>query len=92
MKLVTKKIQKKLIRNWPLSGDDTPPALKIFSPAGAATWLILSMDPEDRGHHVRTLRPRNGLRRTGATSHYRNSRRPRCPSGSGWERRRCRIP
>lgn len=41
MKLITKEIERKLLK-----GGDTP-VLKLFCPWGSATWLISEMDPED---------------------------------------------
>lgn len=42
MKLITKEIEKKLSKN---KGDgQDKPYLKLFSPAGAATWLITRKD------------------------------------------------
>ena len=46
MKLILEEHKKKLKANWPLGGQE-PPVVKIFNPAGASTWLIHSMDPED---------------------------------------------
>lgn len=50
MKLIKKKQRQQMLENWPkeTAGQHAgPPVLKLFSPAGAATWLITSMDPED---------------------------------------------
>ena len=47
MKLVTKELERKLKDNWKNKEGKNPPILKLFSPAGAATWLIHSMDPEE---------------------------------------------
>ena len=43
MKLITKAIEKKLLKQQ----EDAKPALKLFCPWGAATWLISEMDPEE---------------------------------------------
>ena len=46
MKLLTKAIEKKLIKQ---SGDASDkPYLKLFAPWGAATWLISEYDPETK--------------------------------------------
>lgn len=47
MKLITKAIEQKLLKNAATPDEDHKPALKIFCPWGAATWLITEMDPED---------------------------------------------
>ncbi len=47
MELVTEELRERLLSNWDQPHGKTKPALKIFSPTGAATWLIHSMDPED---------------------------------------------
>ena len=47
MKLVTEKIQKKLIANNRDQRGKKPPVLKIFNPAGSQTWLIHSANPEE---------------------------------------------
>lgn len=50
MKLIMKKQREQLLENWPretAGAEAGPPVLKLFSPTGAATWLITSMDPED---------------------------------------------
>ena len=46
MKLILEGQKKKLKANWPLGGQE-PPVVKIFNPAGASTWLIHSIDPDD---------------------------------------------
>ena len=46
MKLILEGQKKKLKANWPLGGKE-PPVVKIFNPAGASTWLIHSIDPDD---------------------------------------------
>ena len=43
MKLITKAIEAKLLKRV----EDPTPALKLFCPWGAATWLISEMDPEN---------------------------------------------
>lgn len=52
MKLITKEIEQTLRRNseqQALSGEcDHMPALKLFNPCGAATWLITEMDDDGR--------------------------------------------
>ena len=44
--LVPQEFQKQLRQNWRKS-TNMPPALKIFSPVGTATWLIHSQDPRE---------------------------------------------
>tara|TARA_R100000656_G_scaffold121158_1_gene95923 strand:+ start:1285 stop:1608 length:324 start_codon:yes stop_codon:yes gene_type:complete len=44
MKLMTKEIEKKLIKNKGEKGE--MPYLKLFNPCGAATWLISEYDKE----------------------------------------------
>ena len=44
--LTTLALRRKLRANWRRSGREKP-VLKIFNPAGAATWIIHSMDPSD---------------------------------------------
>ena len=47
MELVTKELERKLKENWRDQDGKRPPVLKLFSPAGAATWIIHSMDPNE---------------------------------------------
>ena len=44
MELITREHLPDLIANW--NQDDPQPVVKIFSPIGAATWLICSIEPE----------------------------------------------
>ena len=46
MKLLTKKQREHLLRNGASRGDHVPEA-KWFYPAGAATWLVSELDPEE---------------------------------------------
>jgi len=46
MKLLTKEILKKLYKNK--GKDSDKPYLKLFNPAGPATWLISEYDAENR--------------------------------------------
>ena len=46
MKLLTKKQRERLLRNGARRGDHAP-HVKWFYPAGAATWLVSELDPED---------------------------------------------
>lgn len=56
MKLLTTEIRAKLIANGrlqePLRGTeqeiDFRPAVKLFNPSGAGTWLLTEIDPEDQ--------------------------------------------
>ncbi len=45
-KLLTKADIRRLLANHP-AGDDTRPAVKLFTPDAHATWLIADMDPGD---------------------------------------------
>jgi Protein of unknown function (DUF2958) len=55
MKLLTKELRQKLIDNGraqaPVKGTDAEkdfwPVVKLFYPAGAGTWLLTELDPED---------------------------------------------
>ena len=47
MQLVTAHINATLLRNGAKRDLDHRPALKLFNPCGAATWLITEMDPDD---------------------------------------------
>ena len=47
MELMTEELRAELLGNWGQPDSKTRPALKIFSPVGAATWLIHSMDPRN---------------------------------------------
>ena len=50
MKLLTKAIERQLLKNWPDEEGLCQPALKLFNPCGAATWLITCRDPEYPDH------------------------------------------
>lgn len=45
--LVPEELKPQLHRNWKDESGNRPPVLKIFNPAGAATWLIYSLNPQD---------------------------------------------
>ena len=47
MELMTEELRAELLGNWGQPDNETRPALKIFSPVGAATWLVHSMDPRN---------------------------------------------
>ena len=47
MKLLTKAIRAKLLKNGANRDHDHAPVVKYFNPCGAATWLISEMDPEE---------------------------------------------
>ena len=47
MELMTEELRAELLGNWGQPDSETRPPLKIFSPVGAATWLIHSMDPRN---------------------------------------------
>ena len=44
MKLLTKKHRERLLRNGRHRDQDHLPALKVFNPTGAATWLFSELD------------------------------------------------
>lgn len=46
-KLITKDLEARLARNGRRPDDDHVPVLKLFYPAGAATWLITHVDGRD---------------------------------------------
>ena len=50
MELVTPQLRAILDRQWKDQSGRLPPALKLFSPSGAATWLIHSAPPDDPDH------------------------------------------
>ena len=50
MKLITKELREKLLANGKASSDgecDLRPVVKRFTPDGAATWLLVELDPKD---------------------------------------------
>ena len=47
MLLLTAKQSTKRQDNWQRDNRETKPALRLFNPAGAATWLFTSIEPED---------------------------------------------
>ena len=47
MKLVIAKLRERLLANGARPGADHVPVLKLFDPAGAATWLFTEWDPDD---------------------------------------------
>lgn len=48
MKLLTKDIRQRLIRNGETgAGTDTEPVVKLFTPDADATWLLTEIDPRD---------------------------------------------
>lgn len=44
MKLITKEIESKLLKNTELPEEERKPYLKLFNPTGAATWLISEIE------------------------------------------------
>ena len=57
MKLITKALHKKLVRNGKQHlvqyGEgvyDPQPVVKLFNPCGAGTWLLTELDPENEDH------------------------------------------
>lgn len=47
MKLLTKEQRAKLLKNNATPDEDKKPVVKLFSPVGAATWLLSSIDEND---------------------------------------------
>lgn len=48
LELITSEIRERLVANWNAGPDvDHVPVVKLFYPAGAHTWLITEMKPED---------------------------------------------
>mgnify|MGYP006292142917 FL=1 len=47
MQLITDEIREQLLANGQDPDGDHVPVVKLFNPAGAGTWLISQMDPED---------------------------------------------
>ena len=47
MKLVTAPLHRRLLANGAKPGADHAPVLKLFDPAGSATWLFTEMDLDD---------------------------------------------
>ena len=47
MELVTPEQRERLLANGAQRGADHVPALKLFNPSGAGTWLVTELDPED---------------------------------------------
>ncbi|MYE13816.1 MAG: DUF2958 domain-containing protein, partial [Gammaproteobacteria bacterium] len=50
MQLVTPELREQLIANGKRRGDDHVPVVKFFFPAGAATWLVTEMSPDENDH------------------------------------------
>ena len=50
MELVTSSLRADLNLQWKDQDARRPPVLKLFTPAGAATWLIHSVHPEEPDH------------------------------------------
>ena len=46
MKLLTKRLRERLLRNGKNRGQDHPPPLKLFNPCGSATWLFSELDED----------------------------------------------
>ena len=47
MELLTPELRQQLIANGRNPDRDHPPACKFFNPAGAGTWLVAELDPDD---------------------------------------------
>ena len=50
MQLMTPELREQLIANGKDPEGDHRPVVKFFNPAGAATWLVYAMDPEDNDY------------------------------------------
>ena len=46
MKLLTKALRERLLKNGRNRDQDHAPALKVFNPTGAATWLFSELDED----------------------------------------------
>ena len=46
MKLLTKALRERLLKNGRNRDQDHPPPLKMFNPCGAATWLFSELDED----------------------------------------------
>ena len=47
MELVTTELRDALLANGRTPDSDPVPPLKLFNPAGAGTWLVTELDPDD---------------------------------------------
>ena len=47
MELVTPELREALLANGRAPDSDPVPPLKLFNPAGAGTWLVTGLDPDD---------------------------------------------
>ena len=47
MQLLTPELRQTLLANAGTPDRDLPPAAKFFNPAGAGTWLVTELDPDD---------------------------------------------
>ena len=68
MKLVTAALRKRLLANGARPGGDPAPVLKLFDPAGSATWLFTGMDPDDPDRLFGLCDTGQGLPELGAAS------------------------
>lgn len=68
MKLITAKLHRHLLRNGAHPGADHVPVLKLFDPAGSATWLFTEMDPADPDRLFGLCDTGQGLPELGAAS------------------------
>ena len=68
MKLVTTKLRKRLLANGARPGADHVPVLKLFDPAGSATWLFTEMDPDHPDRLFGLCDPGQGLPALGRAS------------------------
>ena len=60
MKLITAPLHRRLLANGARPGADHVPVLKLFDPAGSATWLFTEMDPDHPDRLFGLCDPRPG--------------------------------
>ena len=68
MKLVIAPLRRRLLANGARPGGDPVPVLKLFDPAGSATWLFTGMDPDDPDRLFGLCDTGQGLPELGAAS------------------------
>ena len=68
MKLITAKLHRRLLANGARPGDDHVPVLKLFDPAGPATWLFTGRDPDHPDRLFGLCDTGQGLPELGAAS------------------------
>ena len=68
MKLITATLRRRLLANGARPGADHVPVLKLFDPAGSATWLFTEMDPKGADRLFGLCDPGQGHPELGAAS------------------------